>query len=116
VPVPPDAPHCSTRSVQVRPPPETFVTSWLLAVATNSTYVWSVPPWIEAIVTGDVVPLPTTLSSRVMTPPPEITSLSPSPTFPGSVAPPANVTTLLPVEIEASPVAYRTPASVPMDR
>ena len=69
-----------------------------------------------AIVTGDDVPLPTTLSWRVTAAPSVTTSLSPCPTFVGSVAPPANVTTLLPREIDAFPVEYRIPASVPMDR
>jgi hypothetical protein len=68
-------------------------------------------------VTGDEVPLPVTLSSCVMVAaPPPTTSLSPCPTFAGSVAPPANVATLLPTETEAVPVSYRMPASVPMDR
>ncbi len=48
--------------------------------------------------------------------PPPITSLSPCPTFVGRLAPPANVTTLPPEEIEAFPVWYRMPAFVPMDR
>ncbi len=54
--------HWSTCEVQVRPPPETPVTV-PFADEMNSTYVWSVPPWIAGMVTDPPAPA-VTVSSR----------------------------------------------------
>ncbi len=63
------------------------------------------PPWIDAIVTGELVPLPMTLSSWVTPPaPPATTSLSPWPMLVGRLAPPPKVTVVVPEEIEHVPV------------